>query len=188
MNGDLGGVFIATIKESKLDGQGRIAIEIPSRGLSCLARMVAPMAGKDRGLVLLPDQGDQVVVAFVNGASAEPLVLGSLWSTTAKPPQTDSSGKNHVKIIKTGGGHSIRFVDEAGQEKIEIVDSNKSSLVFDSANKTIEITASDGVSIKSKTVTIDGDLHVTGKSNLDKAVEVGTGPKTTIDGNEIKGG
>jgi uncharacterized protein involved in type VI secretion and phage assembly len=187
VNGDLGGVFIATVKESKLDGQGRIAIEIPSRSISCLARLIAPMAGKDRGLVFLPDQGDQVVVSFVNGAPGEPLIIGSLWSTTAKPPPTDTSGKNHVKIIKTKSGHSITFTDESGKEKIEIVDSNKSRLVFDSANKTIEITASDGVSIKSKKITIDGDLHVTGKSNLDKQVEIGTTSKTTIDGNQIKG-
>jgi len=183
----LAGVFIATIRESKLDGQGRIAIEIASRNLSCLARLVAPMAGDDRGMVFLPEKGDQVVVAFVNGAPGDPLILGSLWSTAAKPPQTDSSGKNHRKTIKTRGKHSITFIDEPGKEKIEIADAGNSTLVFDSANKTLEISASDGISLKGKTITVDGDLHVTGKSNLDKVVEIGTGPKTTIDGNEIQG-
>ena len=187
MNGDPGGVFIATIKESKLDGQGRIAIEIPSKGLSCLARVVAPMAGKDRGLVFLPDKGDQVVVAFVNGAIGEPLIIGSLWSTTAKPPQTDSSGDNNLKVLKTRSGHSITFSDDAGKEKIEIADAKQNTIVLDSANKTISITATDAVTIRAKTITIDGDVHVIGRSSLDKAVEIGLGPKTIINKNEITG-
>jgi uncharacterized protein involved in type VI secretion and phage assembly len=187
VNGDLGGVFIAKVKDPKLDEQGRIGIEIPSRNSSVRARVVAPMAGSDRGMAFLPEEGDQVVVAFVNGAPGDPLVIGSLWSSSGKPPQTDTGNKNQIKILKTRGGHSIRFVDEKDKEKIEITSPGNNTIVFDAAQKTIEITSKDGVTLKATTIKVDGDLHVTGKSTMDGIVEIGKGPKTVIDRNEIKG-
>jgi uncharacterized protein involved in type VI secretion and phage assembly len=187
VNGDLGGVFIAKVRDPKLDEQGRIGIEIPSRNTSVQARVIAPMAGDDRGMAFLPEEGDQVVVAFVNGAPGDPVVIGSLWSASGKPPQTDKGKKNDIKILKTRGGHSIRFVDEKGKEKIEIADPGNNTLVFDAAKKTIEITSKDGVTLKATTIKVDGDFNVTGKSTLEGTVEIGKGPKTIIDGNEIKG-
>ena len=37
-------------------------------------------------------------------------------------------------------------------------------------------------------ITLDGTVHITGDTSIDGVLTVGTGPKTTIDKNEIKGG
>ena len=53
-----------------------------------------PAAGKDRGLLMMPVVGDEVLVAFEHGDVHKPYVLGSLWNGKDKPGdlvQTDGS-------------------------------------------------------------------------------------------------
>lgn len=186
--GETGGVFIATVVNSAVDEQGRIGIEIPSKGCSYQAYFASVMAGSDRGIVFLPDKGDQVVVAFVNGQPNMPVVIGSLWSNVAKPPIDNADGKNNVKLIRTRSGHQIRLTDEQGKEAIEISDSTgKNKVVIDAANKTMQVTCDGDITVHGKKITLDGEVHVTGKAAFDKEVAIGTGPKTIIDRNEIKG-
>lgn len=45
-----------------------------------LARMVTPFAGNQRGLVFLPEPGDEVLIGFEQGDPEHPLILGSLWN------------------------------------------------------------------------------------------------------------
>ena len=42
----------------------------------------------DRGVYLLPEVGDEVLVAFENGDIAHPIVVGSLWNDEEPPPET----------------------------------------------------------------------------------------------------
>ena len=58
------------------------------------ARIAAPGAGKDRGLLMMPMVGDEVLVAFEHGDVRRPYVLGSLWNGEDTPGdlvQTDGS-------------------------------------------------------------------------------------------------
>jgi len=57
------------------------------------------MAGKDRGIFFLPEVDDEVLVAFENGDINQPYVIGSLWNGVDVPPETNSDGKNDVKLI-----------------------------------------------------------------------------------------
>lgn len=135
MSGELGGVYIAKVKEAKLDNEGCIAVEIESRQLNLRARLASFGAGDGRGVFMVPEQGDQVVVAFVGGESQEAVVIGSLWSMQAKPPVTATDDKNAVKAIKTKGGHSIRFGEEDKQGAIEIRTVGGHTLVLSDEDK-----------------------------------------------------
>ncbi|WP_255024651.1 phage baseplate assembly protein V [Cyanobium sp. La Preciosa 7G6] len=171
------------MSSSKLDEQGRIGIKIPSKGSSYQAYFAAPMAGDGRGLVFLPDPGDQVVVAFINGQGNMPVVLGTLWSTKARPPTANTEGTNDLKLIQTRSGHQVRLSDKPGKESIEIIDSSGSCKVsFDTTTQTITVTARQGVTIK-------GDLTVEGITSLRQRTTIGSdlGPKTIIEGNQITG-
>ena len=53
-----------------------------------------PMAGKERGLVLIPEVGDEVLVAFEREDLRFPYVLGALWNGKDKPPLANDDGKN----------------------------------------------------------------------------------------------
>lgn len=166
MNKDMGGVYMATVESNKLDGEGRIEISLPGiagKAGPYPARIASFMAGDKRGAVFLPEKNDQVLVAFVNGSPNDPVVIGCLWSSKDKPPETNADEQNDVKLIRTRSGNEIRLTDKGGEEKIEITSDNGK------------------ITIKGKQITLDGDVQITGK------LEVGNGPKTTINGNEISG-
>ena len=62
------------------------------------ARVSTLMAGDRRGTWFVPDVGDEVLVAFQGGDPRQPIVLGSLWSASDRPPETmDPAGRNAVR-------------------------------------------------------------------------------------------
>jgi uncharacterized protein involved in type VI secretion and phage assembly len=48
-------------------------------------RVVTLAASSNRGVLMMPEVGDEVVVAFENGDSRRPLVLGAVFNGRAKP-------------------------------------------------------------------------------------------------------
>lgn len=87
------------------------------------ARVAVPFAGKNRGAFMLPDVGDEVLVAFVNGDPRLPVVVGSLWNGSATAP--DTLGGNGDKIdrwtINGKAGTRIAIIEEtAGQATIAL--------------------------------------------------------------------
>ena len=120
---------------------------------SAWAPVVTPMAGADRGLQLLPEVGDTVLVAFEQGDVNRPFVLGGFWSAAQHPPQGDDPG-NAVRLVRSRSGHLIRLDDTEGAERVEIVDkSGKNSITIDSVANKITVTSS-------------GDLEVTAQGAL----------------------
>ena len=134
------------------DGLGRVKINLP--GLSDdqsghWARVAAPMAGGGRGMFFLPEKDDEVLVAFEQGDITRPYVLGGMWNGEDKPPETNTDGQNNVRMIKSRSGHSIRFDDTAGAEKIEIIDkSGENSVTIDTQRNSISIKSAQDVVIE----------------------------------------
>jgi phage protein D/phage baseplate assembly protein gpV len=174
------------------DGLGRVRIKLP--GLSedesgYWARVAAPMAGGGRGTFFLPEKNDEVLVAFEQGDITRPYILGALWNTEDKPPETNPD----VRLIKSRRGHSVRFDDTDGAEKIEIIDkSGENSLTLDTKGSTISIKSSQDVVIEAPRGKIS--LHaknVEVKSTADTNVEAQTtlnlkaGATMTIKGQRV---
>ncbi len=135
------------------DGLGRVKVRFPwlsDEDESHWARMLSPMAGKERGLYFLPEVDDEMLVAFQHGDIRFPYILGALWNGKDKPPETNRDGKNNLRTIKSRSGHIIRLDDSDGAEKIEIIDkSAKNTIVINTAENTITISADADISIKS---------------------------------------
>ncbi|MDF0664880.1 MAG: phage baseplate assembly protein V [Nitrospira sp.] len=127
------------------DKMGRVKLTFPwlsDEEEGYWARMAVPMAGNERGIYFLPEVNDEVLVAFEQGDARFPYVVGALWNGRDAPPAENGDGKNNVRVIKSRSGHVIRLTDEDGKEKIELVDkSGNNSVVFDTAENTITITA-----------------------------------------------
>ncbi|MCA1557616.1 MAG: phage baseplate assembly protein V [Acidobacteria bacterium] len=146
------GVMIAIVTDNKdPEGLGRVKLRFPEldeTDTTLWARVSVPMAGADRGTFLLPEVGDEVLVAFAHGDISVPFVLGSLWNGTDTPPDTNSNGQNNLRFIKSRSGHLVRLDDTDGAEKIEIIDkSGNNSITFDTANNTITIDSAKDVEI-----------------------------------------
>jgi phage protein D/phage baseplate assembly protein gpV len=114
------------------------------------APCVQPAAGADSGFYALPDQGDQVLVAFRNGNFGEPYVLGSLWHAKARPPERNVDGTNTRRVIKTKGGHTIAFDDSDLGKSLTLRDSAGSEIVMNSKTGAVSVTAHGSLTISAK--------------------------------------
>src|SRR5262249_3527905 len=79
------------------DGLGRVRVSYPALGDDTegwWARVATSAAGKDRGLLMMPVIGDEVLIAFEHDDVHKPYVIGALWNGKGKPGdlvQTDGS-------------------------------------------------------------------------------------------------
>lgn len=84
------------------------------------ARVAVPFAGGDRGAFLLPDVGDEVVIAFIAGDPRLPIVVGGLWNGNAAPPETLGGERVDRWALVGKAGTRIAIVEEsAGTAAIE---------------------------------------------------------------------
>ncbi len=96
---------------------------------SAWARVVMPGAGNDdgkgRGLQLLPEVGDEVLVGFEHGDPQRPIVLGGLCSTKLPPPLTNDKivqgGRVATRVWQSRGGHFIALHDSESETPDSIV-------------------------------------------------------------------
>lgn len=182
------GVAVALVTDNRDDsGQARVKVRYPWHSeptSSYWARVAAPMAGNSRGLYLLPEVGDEVLVAFDRGDVRFPYVLGALWNGVDKAPASNADGDNRLRQLKTRAGHTLTFDDGrpglvrlalADGKKLEIDDAGVrlddgagNSLVFESRGGAVTLQATTSLTLKAKTITIDatGALTVKAKSLL----------------------
>lgn len=179
MGGDqVNGIVIGLVNDlADPQNLGRIRVTFPYLGsqLSDWARLVTPMAGKDRGMFFRPEVDDEVLVAFELGDVRRPYILGSLWSTTDTPPADDGNAtENNWRFIKSRNGHIVKLDDTNGSEKIEIIGSDgQRQIVFDIAGKKIQVTCDSGdieVSAPSGSVKVDAttvEIKASGNMTLE---------------------
>lgn len=102
------------------------------------ARVLSPMAGSKRGMVFRPEEGDEVVVAFLHGDPRFPLVVGALWNgVDAIPEERGADAANDVRLIKSRSGHLIVFDDTEAEEKLVVQDKHGNRIELSSAGVVI---------------------------------------------------
>jgi uncharacterized protein involved in type VI secretion and phage assembly len=85
----------------------------PDAAAAIWARVAVPFAGDNRGAFLLPDVGDEVLIAFVNGDSRLPVVVGGLWNGRQPAPETLPGGSVDRWSIVSKAGSRIAIVEES---------------------------------------------------------------------------
>lgn len=168
-NGRFYGVTVGLVTNNKDDeGLGRVKVKFPwlsDTDESYWARIVTPMAGKERGLYFIPEVNDEVLVAFEHGMIEFPYILGALWNGQDKPPLTNKDGKNDQRAIVSRSGHQIILDDKENEEKIIIRDkTKKNEIVIDSKNNTMTVKVEKDITIEAKgnisIATSDGDMSI----------------------------
>jgi uncharacterized protein involved in type VI secretion and phage assembly len=169
------------------EGLCRVKIRFPwhdKPSESYWARLAMPMAGNDRGVVLIPEVGDEVLVAFEREDLRFPFVLGALWNGKDKPPYANDDGKNDKRIIQSRKKHYLLFDDgakgvvELKHEKgrkitlddtgIAVQDENGNVFRVDSASGAMTIESKGPLKIKGTTITLEatGTLEVKASATL----------------------
>ncbi len=184
------GVVTNNQDEDKL---GRVKVKFPwliDDDESYWARIVSPMAGKERGMVFLPEVEDEVLVVFEHGDLNRPYILGSLWNSKDIPPEINEDGKNNIRLIQSRSGHKIVLDDTDGEEKIDIIDkSEKNMITIDTKNNSIIITSDKDIEISAPNGKITMDCkELELKSSAAAKIEAGADMDLKADGNmNVKG-
>ena len=157
-------LHVGVVEDNTFDQFGCISVRVAAFGTTIKARVVTAMAGDGRGTVLLPEVGDQVLVVPVAGADVGWALLGSIWSRQHKPQESNTSGKNDVKVITTRGGNVIRLVDEDGKESIEIANKDGRTKVVIKKNE-LTVESGGSLTLKGESIRIEatsGDCVIKG--------------------------
>lgn len=189
--GDFPGVMMGLVANNEdPKGLGRVKLTFPWRDVpdeSYWARMAAPMAGPDRGQFFLPEEGDEVLVAFENGDLEHPYVLGGLWNGKREPPEDNADGNNDIRTIhsrnghvvtfddadsgggitiETSGGQSVVLSDESGESTVTITDkTGTNELTFDPESGEVSLSSGGTLAIEATNLELSGDASVSIESS-----------------------
>jgi phage protein D/phage baseplate assembly protein gpV len=141
--------------------QARVKLTFPwlsDTYVSDWARTVQPGAGKNRGAMVLPEVGDEVLVAFEQGDIRRPYVLGGLYNGIDTPPDggpaliDGSSGAVNRRSMVSRLGHRIDLLDEDGRTEGITLSStgDKLQLKMDHVDTTITVHSDGKVLIEGK--------------------------------------
>jgi uncharacterized protein involved in type VI secretion and phage assembly len=129
---------------------GRVKVKFPwmtDDAESEWARLTSVGAGPEAGLFVVPDVGDEVVVAFEHGDFNRPFVLGGLWNgQSAIPPEGAGAAAGEKPLVRSWHsrtGHYLAMFDNA-DNKVEIITAGGHQILLDDANKKVEILTSGG--------------------------------------------
>lgn len=174
---------------------GRVQVTFPwlsSSVNSAWARIATAWAGGSRGTYLLPEVGDEVVVAFLHGDLKHPVIVGFVWNDTDRPPEVspllerrELKSKSGHKVtfddlpgiwsltLESQGGHTVKLDDTAGAMKVSISDSSQNlSVVLDTVTGKITISTTVGeiaLSAPAGRISLDAasvDIHAAGALSL----------------------
>lgn len=179
------GVAIALVTQNRDDeNQCRVKVRYPWHDKprdSYWARLATPMAGNERGLVLIPEVGDEVLVAFEREDIRFPYILGALWNGKDKPPLANDDGNNDKRILTSRKKHHLLFDDgaqgvvELAHEKgrkvtiddhgIVVQDEHGNQIKIDSDSGAMSLQASGQLSIKAATISIEATGTLELKAN-----------------------
>jgi uncharacterized protein involved in type VI secretion and phage assembly len=182
------GVAVAVVTQNKDDESlCRVKVKYPwydKPRESYWARLASPMGGNDRGLVMIPEVGDEVLVAFEREDVRFPYVLGVLRNGKEKSPFVNDDGKNDIRILQSRKKHYLRFDDgskgvvELAHEKgrkivfddngFAVQDENGNVVKLDSSSGAMTIEAKGQLNIKAATITIEstGTLELKASATL----------------------
>lgn len=137
-------ITVGVVKENwdeKHPGMVKVEIIMGEEGknLTDWIRVARPYAGPEYGFYMLPEVGDEVLVAFNMGDINKPYVIGSLWNQEDKIPPGTAVEKNTIKRMKTKGGHELIFNDDKEKGSIEIHTAKKLTISLADEKKVITI-------------------------------------------------
>ena len=137
--------------------EGRVKVSFPRMGEGAQgywAPVASVMGGKERGAWIMPEVGDEVLVAFDEGDPEHPYVVGFLHNGDHRPPETDP----HIRLLHSVNGHVIALEDppitsgDRGGIRIEDAHGN----LIELSNGRIVIRSVGQLELRAPTVVING--------------------------------
>lgn len=138
------------------DGLARIKVSLPTYDdiETGWLEVLLPAAGRNKGLVALPDAGDRVLVLMPEADPAQGIVLGGLYGVEEPPDSGVGEGAIRRYTFMTPGGQKLSFDDDRNAVRLDTADGSHLEL----AEEGLKIHAHADLSIEApgKTITIRG--------------------------------
>lgn len=159
------------------DAMGRVRVQFPwqeKKGEKTPWLRIATLhTGAGKGTNIIPEIGEEVLVAYESGNAEKPYVSGALYNGA------ESSGfhteGNDLKVIKTRSGHTILMNDSEDKMSITILDISGNTIYLDTVKKSITIQAPETIDIICK------NLNIKVEENM--KTTVGHNQETTVSKN-----
>lgn len=179
------GILTGTVLALEGDPLGihRILVDVPDLDTTGSGLWSSPSsfyATNGKGAFFLPEIGDEVILGFEDNDLAQPVVLGSLYSSEQALPFSIADD-NHLKAILTRSGLKIEFDDDNEQltlatpanNTIVLSDGESSIIISDQHGNQITMDAT-GVKIKScNDIEFDAPGKILAKANTNIEIEAG---------------
>ncbi|PSK89091.1 phage baseplate assembly protein V [Taibaiella chishuiensis] len=171
------------------DSKGRIRVKFMGWQQQGMAetdymRVLTPDAGgggdkvaSNRGLVTVPEVGDQVYVDFEHGNPDRPFVTGSVFHGKVG---IGGGGSNNTKSLTSKSGHTVTLNDGAG---ITVKDRDDNVIELDGAgNARMETKESITISCGESSIFMDktGKIQIKGKEIVTLGMNIGVSAQTSI--------
>lgn len=187
--GPVGPVVAVVTDVNDPDKLGRVKVTMPwldDDYVSPWARTVHPGAGKDRGWVVLPEVGDEVLVDFEQGSVRRPYVLGGLHNGVDTPPSKGpalvdgAKGAVNRRTMVSRRGHRIDLLDEQGRADGVTVQTADDKLILNldavattitlHSDGTVQIEGAKGIVVDAASANLDlkgGKITIAGQQGIE---------------------
>ncbi len=138
------------------EGGFRVQVKLPlvgAQGTSLWARMASPYATNKAGMFFFPEVGDEVILGFVNDDPSNPIILGSLYSSSKKVAPYTPDAQNSTKALETAAG--LKFILDDKNKVITLVTPKANTLVLSDQDGSISLKDQHGNLIKLSSAGID---------------------------------
>ncbi|WP_207515220.1 type VI secretion system Vgr family protein [Longitalea luteola] len=139
------------------EGFGRITVRfhwMEGTAKTPWLRVVSPYAGKGNGLYIMPEIGDEVMVAFAGGHATQPYVIGAVYNGRAKTAFGNEG--NDVKAMQSRSGSQLLMNDDQGS--ITMQDKQANSILLDGEG-TIKFKAKDNIILEVGNTKLEMSKH-----------------------------
>jgi uncharacterized protein involved in type VI secretion and phage assembly len=151
------------------ENRGRLQVRLVGIDLPLWCETLAPSAGQDYGVSLLPKVDELVVVGFLDPEL--PVVMGALWGGSGRQPEQARPVQDNY-LIKTPGGSELRMDDSTPSVEIKtragyrvLIDEGSGEISIERDSQSVTLSAS-SIDIRSSSeVNIDATtLNITASS------------------------
>jgi uncharacterized protein involved in type VI secretion and phage assembly len=160
------GVYPAIVTDVVDDESlGRVEVRFPwlgeegDREVRARATLCSPYADDQQGLLVLPEVGSQVVVAFEAGNLRRPYVLGATWNGREALPHPPEAA-NDVRLLRSRADSRLEFDDSRGTEKVRLTMASGHEVTLDNATQEVTVKHALGCTIRLTATAIEVQANV----------------------------
>jgi uncharacterized protein involved in type VI secretion and phage assembly len=163
------GVYVGLVTDVQdPNGQGRVRVRLPwttdpaGDPFELWARVATLMAGVDRGTWFIPEQEDEVILAFEGGCPWSPIVVGAVWNGVDNPPES-MDRNNNIRSITSRSGIKVTFDDSDGAVQFKVETPGGQTITCQDTPASIELSDANGnqVTLETSGITLTTSTNVT---------------------------